>query len=33
VIVQATKKAGAINLEVAADGLDSAKIVIQSNEV
>ena len=33
VIVQATKKAGTINLEVAADGLDSAKIVIQSNEV
>jgi beta-galactosidase len=32
VIVQATKKAGTIELEVFADGLEPAKIVIQSNE-
>jgi beta-galactosidase len=32
VIVQATKKAGTIELVAAADGLESAKIVIQSNE-
>ena len=33
VIVQASKKAGALELEVAADGLESAKIVIHSNVV
>jgi beta-galactosidase len=33
VIVQASKKAGTIELEVTADGLESAKITIQSNAV
>jgi beta-galactosidase len=32
VIIQATKNAGSIELEAAADGLESAKIIIQSNE-
>ena len=33
VIVQALKKAGTMELETTADGLESAKVVIQSNEV